>query len=144
MDKRPTRVETGEGRTRQSMRDEVDINKIVGRFMKTGQLSHLERRSAIFADVSEIGDYRECLERVKSVQDAFFKEVPAKVRERFGHDPARFLEFISDPRNADEMVELGLRKKPEVAEAKKPPVDEVAGPGVQHRGVDGRFESPNK
>lgn len=140
MDKRPVRVDTGEGSTRQSMKDEVDINKIVSRFMKTGQLSHLERREKLFADVSEIGDYRECLERVQSVQDAFFKEVPAKIRERFGHNPARFLEFISDPRNGDEMVKMGLRKKPEDGPAK--PVDEVPGPGVQHRGADGRFESP--
>lgn len=139
-DDRPVVVNTGKGVTRQSMKSEVDINLIVGRFMKTGQLSHLERREKIFADVSDIGDYRECLERVQAVQDAFFKEVPAKIRERFGHNPARFLEFISDPRNADEMVAMGLRKKPDDVPAK--PVDEVPGPGVQARGADGRFESP--
>lgn len=140
MDKVPLRVDTGPGSTRQSMRDEVDINKIVGRFMKTGQLSHLERRSKLFADVSDIGDYRECLERVQTVKDAFFKEVPAKIRERFGHNPALFLDFIADPRNAEEMVTMGLRKKPDEVPAK--PVDEVPGPGVQARGADGRFESP--
>lgn len=129
----------GPSRTRQSEKANCDINVIVSRFMKTGQVSHLQQRQRMYADVSEIGDYRKCLERVEYV-DRVFRTLPAKTRERFGHSPDNFLMFLQDGRNIDEAIALGIVPDPEAA--KPPVVDEVPGPGVQHRGADGRFESP--
>jgi len=52
--------------------------------------------------------------------------LPAKVRDRFGQDPAEFLAFLSNPENADEARRLGILKPQEAA---PPPVKvEVTNP----------------
>jgi phage internal scaffolding protein len=42
-----------------------------------------------------------------AAQDSFLA-LPAKIRSRFGNDPALFVEFASDEANKDEMKALGL------------------------------------
>lgn len=97
----------GKGRTRQSMKDECDINRILGRFKQSGMITHVAQRSPVYADVSDVTDYREAVERVERT-DEFFQGLPAKVRAKFGHDPVSFLDFMSDPGNEAEARDLGL------------------------------------
>lgn len=121
-------------RTKQSMKDEVDINRVVARYIKTGMITHVNERTPIYQDVSDVVGYREALDRVREVE-VFFSGLPATVRAEFGNDPTQFLDFMADPANAQTADEMGL--KPELKE------DEVPGPGVQARNDDtGRFESP--
>ena len=47
--------------TKQSFADEVDINKVVARYEKTGMLDHVNRRQPFYGDVSEIRSYQESL-----------------------------------------------------------------------------------
>lgn len=127
------------GRTKQSMKGETDINNIVARYKKTGFTDYVNSRTPSYIDVSDISDYREALEQVRTT-DEFFKGLPAKIRSEFQNDAAVFLDFVTDPGNRDRMVELGLVAKPPVVPA---PVDEVPGPGVQGRDpVTGQFTSP--
>lgn len=131
-----TVVITGPGKTRQSMKDECDINRIVARYAQSGMVTHVARNSPQYVDVSEIVDFRSSLEYVRTVQE-FFMKLPAKARARFQNDAAVYLDFMSNADNKAEAVALGL-VAPEPAAA----VDEVPGPGVQGRGSDGRFTSP--
>jgi hypothetical protein len=39
-----------------------------------------------------------------------FMSLPAKIRSRFQNDPGAFLDFVQNPENRDEMIELGLAK----------------------------------
>lgn len=99
----------GVSRTKQSFKDECDINAIVRRFVKTGDVSVLQvrARGAMYSDVSDVGD----LQRAYSVVDAAregFQALPAKVRERFDNSPVRLLEFLSRWENLQEAVDLGL------------------------------------
>lgn len=128
--------EDGRSRTKQSMRDETDINNVIKRFTQGGMLTYVNEKSPQYIDVAEMVDYRSALDHVRET-DKFFAGLPSKVRTRFNNDAAQFLDFMSDPANEPEARELGLAK-----ELPKEPVDEVPGPGVQHRGPDGRFESP--
>ena len=92
--------------TKQSEAEACDINNIVRRYAGTGALPSTNR-AAFFADVSEMGDYREALDRIREAQNAFM-ELPSDLRKRFKDDPAEFLDFCADPDNREEMVELGL------------------------------------
>lgn len=103
--------------TVQSARDECDINRIVARFEKSGILPTIDR-VGIFVDVSNVGDYREALERVETAREAFMR-LPAVARERFDNDPATFLDFMADPANEPEAVKLGL-VAPKAPEAPAP------------------------
>lgn len=93
-------------RTQQHMRDECDINVMVQRFQRTG----VPPAPPVFPDVqdfSEAHDFRSAMQLIIDAQKSF-DAMPSSVRERFMNDPARLLDFISDPSNADEAVRLGL------------------------------------
>lgn len=114
-----------ETRTRQSERDACDVNKIMARFEKTGLLP-VDGRDAYFANVSQMGDFREAMEHVR-LGERFFSQMPAAVRSRFDNDPAAFLDFVADPENEAELRSMGLleRRVPEKAseEPEIPPVE---------------------
>lgn len=112
-------------RVKQSFKDECDINKILARWQKTGVLDHVNRYQGDYADVTPIPDYREALNSVMAAQAAF-NSLPSKIRERFGNDPAQFLDFVHDEGNLNEMRSLGLLKpvEPDISAPPSPPVAE--------------------
>lgn len=93
--------------TKQSFKDECDINNIVSKFAKTGVLEHVALSKPQFGDFLGVSDYQTALNQVLEAEDAF-DALPAKVRARFHNQPVEFLEFCADEKNHDEMVELGL------------------------------------
>ena len=93
--------------TKQSFKDECDINNIVSRFAKTGVLDHEALVKPKFGDFLGVSDYQTALNQVLEAEEAF-DALPAKLRARFENQPGEFLEFCSDEKNYDEMVELGL------------------------------------
>lgn len=107
--------------TRQSEADAADINKIMARYEKTGVLP-VSQREALFIDVSEMGDYRSAVEQVELVNE-YFRQLPAKVRAEFDNEPARLLDFMSDPANEARARELGLVEKEEPSAGSVPPVE---------------------
>lgn len=106
-DRRPVVACDPEKGAKQSFKEECDINSILSRHRSGAMVTHVNANEGRFADVSGISDYRESIERVRSAND-FFMGLPALVRARFENDPAFFLDFIADPLNAAELVELGL------------------------------------
>lgn len=104
----PVRLSTGPGRTKQSFKDECDINKIMARYQQTGVLDFANKHQASYADVSAI-DFQSCMDQIGQAQ-AMFSDLPSRVRERFSNDPGRFLAFIDNPDNRPEMETLGLLK----------------------------------
>lgn len=113
-------------RTKQSFKKECDINNIMRKYTKTGVISPeiLNKRQAIFADVSEIGDFQHCKQTVNDAQDAFMT-LPAHVRTRFDNDPGKLLDFCADSNNRDEAIELGIITK---VEEQTPPQEPPAVP----------------
>lgn len=81
------------GRTRQSFKDECDVNKIISRFETTGVIQHLQQVQGRYADVSEVGSYHEAINLVMSVRNEF-QALPAKLRAQFNNDPAQFLDAV--------------------------------------------------
>lgn len=116
----------GEGRTRQSFRDETDINLIVGKYRTTGFVDHVNLQEKVYGDFSSGEDYRESVERVQRAND-LFASLPARLRARVDNDPSKLPAFIMDPKNTEELVELGLKNpvereipEPEPAVAEDP------------------------
>lgn len=95
-----------QGRTKQSFKDECDINVIMGRYMKTGVLNFVNRFAPQYSDVSGI-DYQEAMFTVAQAR-SMFQQLPAQIRDQFRNDPAQFLDFVHDPANAAEMAQMGL------------------------------------
>lgn len=107
----------------QDQRDEVDINTIVKRFGLTGKLPE-DIRAPTYGDFTGITDYQSALNAVIAADEAFMA-MPADVRARFGNDPAAFVDFCSDAKNAEEAAKLGLLS-PEVVLAREKASREAA------------------
>lgn len=95
-------------RTRQSAKDECDVNVIVKRFGKTGVLPSVA--GAFYADVADVGEYREVVARVEAAGELFGK-LPAKTRLAFRNSPMVFLEALADPDQRSLLEELGVFEK---------------------------------
>lgn len=96
--------------TKQCFKDECDINNIMSKYVKTGQLPSLIKENPQYGDFSFPLDYQKALDLV-SFADEQFSALPSGLRKKFSNDPVEFLNFVHDPSNIDEMYELGLAVK---------------------------------
>ncbi len=97
---------TGPNLTDQSFADYVDVNKQLERAHDRGLLRHAKKFEGEYDDFPNF-DYQEAqfqLARARSM----FEELPAAMRFRFEGDPGKFMKFVNDPKNLDEMRELGM------------------------------------
>ena len=97
----------GETMTDQSQKDSTDINKILSTYDKTGVLTSVARFEPLYDDVSDVADYHTALNRVRDTQYVF-DTLPSDIRQKFANDPAKFIEFMSNPENRQEAIDLGL------------------------------------
>lgn len=96
-----------ESRTHQEFKEECDINTIIDRF-GIGENPIEAQKWVTNADISDApDDYMSVMNQLNEARDQFMS-LPAKVRSQFDNDPARFVSFVSDPNNGEEMVRMGL------------------------------------
>lgn len=110
--------------TQQQFKDECDINTILERFGVTGELPTLIRQP-LTEDFVEAFDFQTSMNAIREATNAF-NEMPAKVRARFGNDPAEFIKFFEDPENEAEARKLGLMN-PKTPETPAPDDKPAAG-----------------
>lgn len=107
--------------TKQSFRDECDINTIMRRYERTGVLDHLSMQVPQFGEYMGSMSYQESLNAILYAQSQF-AELSAEIRDRFANDPVKLLEFMEDPSNRAEAVKLGL-VQPEVIPVPPKPLE---------------------
>ena len=95
--------------TKQSFKDDCDINLIMAKFVKTGVMTNIRDSEPEYGFASS-DDFRESMEIV-SKANSMFESMPSKIRNQFRNDPAQFLDFVQDSKNSDEMAEMGLTIK---------------------------------
>jgi phage internal scaffolding protein len=115
----------GESLTQQHFQPETDIKNIIKKHDRTGIIQHVARGVAQYGDYSEVNEYREALDMVNSA-NASFMELPAEIRAMFENNAGAFFEFATNPANADEMVQLGLKEAPPSPEAEAVPAKKEA------------------
>lgn len=103
------------------------------RYANDGLLDHVNNFEGSYGDFTSASDYQSSLNQVIAAEGAFM-DLPARVRARFGNDPAQLIGFLesNDPADVEESVKLGLR---EVREPVTPP---------QPKGPEGRPEASEK
>jgi len=94
-------------RTKQNHKGECDINQIIKKFQKTGQLEHVKTNPQIYGNFTDPITYHDAMNLVSSANQQF-EGLSSAVRERFDNNPAKFLEFATNGRNAEEMAQMGL------------------------------------
>lgn len=90
----------------QNFKDETDINVLLDRFKVSGVMPtgvHLPQ----YGDFLGVTDFRQAAESIRRAQEAFL-DVPKEIRHRFQNDALAFADFVSDPKNLEEVRKLGL------------------------------------
>lgn len=117
-----TDVGEDENLVQHSMQAECDVNTIMARYQKTGELSHIAGMAGEYGDFYDVSDYKSGTERIMAAQ-SLFMELPSSIRDRFHNDPAKFIEFATDEKNIEELRSMGLAEpapqKPEAPLTRK-------------------------
>lgn len=93
--------------TQQNFKEECDINNIMRRFEKTGELPNMIRQNPVYGDFSDVPTFTEAMNTVIRANEQF-DALSSKIRAQFNNDPAEFLAFVHDPKNNEELVKMGL------------------------------------
>lgn len=93
-------------RAQQHHKEECDINIILRKFGKTGQM-FVNPSEALYPDFSNAVDYHTALNQIMA-SEAEFDRLPSNIRKRFDNDPSQLVYFMQDKKNYDEAVSLGL------------------------------------
>lgn len=115
--------------TKQSFKDECDINVIVRRAEAAGTMDLLVERArqGVYADLPEPLDYQEAIHQSRAAEAAFMT-LPAAVRSRFENDPAQWLAFMGDSANQQEIIDMGLAVDTRPGDPPPPTKVEVVNP----------------
>jgi phage internal scaffolding protein len=97
--------------TIQSEKDACDVNKIVEKCRRTGMMSNVRTDEPRYGDFSTAVDYHDSVFRAQEAQEEFMT-LPASLRARFSNDPGQLIDFLSDPNNRLEAINLGLVASP--------------------------------
>lgn len=117
----------GEGRTKQSMKRECDINVIMAKYQRTGVIEHRNDLGGNYGDATGI-ELQEAMNLVIQAQETF-NGLPSSIRKRFGNSPTEFMDFIHNPENEAEARKLGLLNPlPPAEPAAEPPTEPVQPP----------------
>lgn len=125
-EKRPVLV-CGESRTKQEFKDQCDMKKIMARYRRTGALPITQRLAPRFADVSQVPDLHTAMNLIESAERAF-GHLPATIRKKFDNDMLVMVDWLGDPENEKEAIELGLKPKPPKAEVPESPPEQPPAP----------------
>ncbi len=97
-------TEYSDGRTKQSFKDETDVNRIIEKHTRMGTLSHLEQWGGTYGDWSEF-DFQDAQNQIAKA-NSMFEQLPSAVRNKFSNSPERFLDYDNDEENKDELEKL--------------------------------------
>lgn len=96
-----------ESRTKQSFKDECDINRIMKRHAQTGLIDHLSTREPHYGDFSAAVDLHTAMEQVRAAQDDF-AALPSEVRNLCLNNPEVLLRALASPEETAALFDAGL------------------------------------
>ena len=97
-------------RTKQSFKDETNVNNIMSKYLHTGLIDHVNQHQGQYGDFITSPDFHAAMNRVTAANEAF-ASLPAPLRARFYNSAPDFLEFVQNPDNIEEMQSMGLIPK---------------------------------
>lgn len=99
-------------RTKSSFAADVNINRIVKKYLATGTLPQIVGEPR-FGDFSSGTTFQESMCAVKRAEEAF-ASLPVHVRVAMGHDPGQLLDLVhsSKPEDRERAMALGLIPRP--------------------------------
>lgn len=97
--------------TKQNHKAECDINQRVKNFIQTG-ITTGNTKTPQYGNFDNEISYQQSLNAIIQAQDQF-DQLPSNTRKKFDNDPAKLIHFVSDKKNYEEAVKLGLIDQPQ-------------------------------
>ncbi len=94
-----------DGRTKQSFKDETDINKLLVKAAKGDSISHLAKHGAVYGDFSDVDDLLTSQARLQRGQ-RIFDELPGELKREFNQNAGAFFNFVNDPANRNDLARV--------------------------------------
>lgn len=93
--------------TKQSFKDQTDLNRVLDRAGKGASLSHLMNYQGEYGDFSEFSEqyYEDMLNKLSRANTIFY-DLPAEIRSEFNNNPGAFFAYVNNPENKDRLAEL--------------------------------------
>jgi len=126
----------GRSKTAQSFAKESNINTIIAKYKKTGILVDpitATERTPNYGDFSSSGDYFDMQSKLAMVKSDFEK-MPSAIRIKFHHNVGEMLDFVANPANLVEAVNLGLLPREKLPDNMKPKFEDKEGKPVDKDG----------
>lgn len=117
-------------RTKQDFREECDVNQILRRFMKTGEMP-VPNATPRYVDAASLPDLQTSL-HIMQEAEAHFLKLPAQVRKHFDNNPQAFVDFATKPENLEQLREWKIAP-PAPAEPKPTKVEIINPPAPPAR-----------
>lgn len=103
-------IPEGPSLTQQHFAKDADINEIVRRYgISDGAIPPAAADPRYYGDFSDVPDFRQALDATRTAAERF-AALPHAIRERFGNDPVRLWQFVTNEANNEEAIKLGLLK----------------------------------
>ncbi len=134
---RPEKV-YDDGRTKQSFKDDTDIEKIMARADKTGTISHLAKYEGVYADFSDFDFHKQ--NNMLTRGNSIFAELPAEIRKEFRQSPAAFFEYVNVPGNIEKLTALAAPGR-QITQVTAPDADTQAALDAAQKPVTGETET---
>src|SRR5580698_6947554 len=110
--------------TKQEFKKECDINVIMDKYKATGLLpQNVAQVQGHFANFANVDDYYTACTKAADAQKAF-DVLPSKLRKIFDNDPAKLVDFVSNPKNKLAAAKMGLLTPQATAEVYKKALEE--------------------
>lgn len=96
--------------TEQSHANDVDINEIMAKAKQGLHNDYIRDHAGSYMDATSQDFYTAqiTIAHAKSL----FEDLPSQIRNRFKNDPGKFLDYVQDPDNLEEMYQLELAQRP--------------------------------
>lgn len=102
------------GFTIQEQYQQTEINTILDRYQRTGIIDHVQKHEPQYGEFAAY-DFHANQNMIVKITESF-NDLPAKTRSEFDHDPAKFVEFLADQHNIEDMRDgiIGDDPKPDL------------------------------
>ncbi len=100
----PEKKYSKHGKTKQSQKEECDINRLLERSARSGAASHLQTYEHQYGNFADY-DFESNAEIIANGQ-TIFERLPAEIKREFHQSPQEFFEFVTDEQNKDRLPEL--------------------------------------
>lgn len=93
--------------TKQTFKDQCDINRVLDRAKTGAGLSHLANYGGLYGDFSNWDERTyEDMQSEMARGVSIFNDLPAELRQEFDNNPGKFFGFVNDPANQERLEEI--------------------------------------